>query len=743
MSSLSFSSHVTDSGDVGFSHITDLYIVDVGGTAQLYSTTRYDGVLRQWDIESGVLSIGDTAPYFGGVIAGGAASITSIEDGSDAILLVGGGVNGALQTVGLASDGGFAAMNPLSSLPASFDGFQHGVTVVLPDGTQAVFGALAGQTGLARLRFEANGTLRDHTILQDTNPATTARISATATATVDGQQYVVTTSEIQNGLTARAIDSSGNVLTETTIGADDGLWISAPTALETATIGGATFLILAAAGTDSLSVIELGTDGSMTVRDHVLDARDTRFGGVTSLEVVQSDGKTYVLAGGADDGVSVFLLLAGGLLVHHATIADTDFFGLDNVSALAAWEGNGGIDIFVASSSETGITHLQLDTGLAGVDLTAALAGGLLSGTAGDDILQGHNGDDIISAGQGDDILRDGQGEDTLSGGSGADLFILGVDGATDTITDFTLGEDRLDLSLWPMLRDISQLFFSIRSDGMTISYGDEMLIVLSADGGPIDYRALTTADVIGATRLPVGITPGYPGPATPPPQLGDPPQTPPTDQGGENSTLTTLQIIGAGNLDQLRDTMSGSGDGAPSGLTLDGSDIAETLFGSDMFDLIFAGGGDDIVQGGQGDDTLFGRAGDDTLNGDDGADTLLGGAGADTLGGGNGHDRLDGGAGDDRLDGGAGNDILFGQTGADTFIFNSGIDLIADFQQGIDEIILDPSLWTGLTSAADLLFVYGTFEDGRMTIDFEDGNILHIDGVTDAGTLADDIALF
>ncbi|WP_342069590.1 calcium-binding protein [Yoonia algicola] len=725
MSSLTFSDHVTDSGDVNNSHITDLFVTEVGGAAQLYSTTRYDGVLRQWNIDSGVFTIGETQPYSGGMVLGGAASISLIAEGANAGLLVGGGVSGALQSIEIASDGSFATVTPLASLPTAFGGFQHGITLTLPDGTQAIYGALAGQIGLARIRFEADGSLRDHTILYDAVAATTARIAAVAITTVEDQQFVLTTSETQNGLTARAVDSFGDIVSETTISADDGLWISAPTALETATVGDATFVILAAAGSSSLSVIELGADGSLIVRDHVLDIRDTRFGGVTSLEVIEADGKTYVIAGGADDGVSVFVLLAGGLLVHRATIEDTDDFGLDNISALAAWDSGGSLDIFVASSSEPGVTRLALDTGAPGADLTAALAAGPLVGTAGDDILQGHNGDDVITAGQGNDILRDGAGADILSGGNGADLFILSADGTTDTITDFTLGEDSIDLSLWPMLRDISQLFISVRSDGMVISYGDEVLIVQSSDGGPIDYRALTTADLIGATRLPFGITLGYPGPATPVPDLGNPPQDPPADQGGENSTLTALQIIGAGNLGQLRDTMSGAGGTGQNGLTIDGADASETLFGSDWFDLIFAGGGDDTVHGGQGNDTLFGRAGDDVLNGDDGADTLFGGAGADTLDGGNGQDVLSGGA------------------GADTFIFNSGIDVIADFEQGIDQIILDPGLWTGLTSAADLIFFYGTFENGRMTIDFEDGDILHIDGIIDPATFADDITLF
>ena len=119
MSLLSFSGHVTDPGDVDHSHITDLFVMDIGGTAQLYSTTCYDGILRQWNIDSGVLSIGDTQPYFGGMVLGGAASISLIAEGANASLLVGGGVSGALQTIEIASDGGFATVTPLTSLPAT------------------------------------------------------------------------------------------------------------------------------------------------------------------------------------------------------------------------------------------------------------------------------------------------------------------------------------------------------------------------------------------------------------------------------------------------------------------------------------------------------------------------------------------------------------------------------------------------------------------------------------------------
>lgn len=44
---------------------------------------------------------------------------------------------------------------------------------------------------------------------------------------------------------------------------------------------------------------------------------------MTALEIIESGGRTYVIAGGADDGVSVLMLLEGGLLVHRDSIEDT------------------------------------------------------------------------------------------------------------------------------------------------------------------------------------------------------------------------------------------------------------------------------------------------------------------------------------------------------------------------------------------------------------------------------------
>jgi Ca2+-binding RTX toxin-like protein len=186
-------------------------------------------------------------------------------------------------------------------------------------------------------------------------------------------------------------------------------------------------------------------------------------------------------------------------------------------------------------------------------------------------------------------------------------------------------------------------------------------------------------------------------------------------------------------------------------------------LFGEQGNDYLAGGAGDDLLDGGTGDDTLVGGSGADTLIGGEGFDTasyassfqsvfvdlatntgvfgdaqgdtfsgidkvvgssfsdglfaddsgvvLDGGAGDDLLIGGAGWDVLVGGTGHDTLEGGLGLDVLTGGAGADHFVFNrgDGHDLVTDFQQGVDKIVLgdllgdiflpfgvDHELWTG-----------------------------------------------
>ncbi|MDF2235858.1 hypothetical protein P2H44_25175 [Albimonas sp. CAU 1670] len=67
-------------------------------------------------------------------------------------------------------------------------------------------------------------------------------------------------------------------------------------------------------------------------------------------------------------------------------------------------------------------------------------------GGGGFDVLKGRGGDDDLRGGAGEDTLDGGQGDDEMSGGINADLFRIGRHSGDDRITDWTDGEDRLDL---------------------------------------------------------------------------------------------------------------------------------------------------------------------------------------------------------------------------------------------------------------------------------------------------------
>ncbi len=149
------------------------------------------------------------------------------------------------------------------------------------------------------------------------------------------------------------------------------------------------------------------------------------------------------------------------------------------------WSGGDGDDRFIGTGWNDVLNGASGNDTLAGADgddrLYGRMGADILDGDRGADILSGHNGRDILRGGSGADFLHGGRGNDdlrggaggdrikggdgkdviqgcmgadVLTGGRGADVFVYvdrdesGTGIATrDTITDFTRGIDRIDLS--------------------------------------------------------------------------------------------------------------------------------------------------------------------------------------------------------------------------------------------------------------------------------------------------------
>ena len=124
--------------------------------------------------------------------------------------------------------------------------------------------------------------------------------------------------------------------------------------------------------------------------------------------------------------------------------------------------------------------------------LVGTAAADWIFGHDGNDSLSGLLGDDALSGGDGDDRLNGGQGSDLLSGGLGADTFVWSAgDSGIDRITDFTPGEDTLDLS--QLLQGETSTVESLTSY-LSFTFGASTTITVDANGanaGPVPPQSI------------------------------------------------------------------------------------------------------------------------------------------------------------------------------------------------------------------------------------------------------------
>lgn len=120
-------------------------------------------------------------------------------------------------------------------------------------------------------------------------------------------------------------------------------------------------------------------------------------------------------------------------------------------------------------------------------------------------------------------------------------------------------------------------------------------------------------------------------------------------------------------------------------------------------------------------------------------ADRITGNAVDNRLSGMGGADRLQGGGGADTLAGGAGNDRLIGGTGGDTFRFTGGRDVVTDFTDDVDRIVLQRSLLGG--ASLDEVLDAARVEAGSVVFRLG-GASLTLLGFDDLAALADDLLL-
>lgn len=78
-----------------------------------------------------------------------------------------------------------------------------------------------------------------------------------------------------------------------------GIGLNAPSATEVVTVSARKFMILAAAGNSSLTVIEVAANGTITPQHHIIDTQHSRFAAVSALASAGNGDRNWLVAGGA------------------------------------------------------------------------------------------------------------------------------------------------------------------------------------------------------------------------------------------------------------------------------------------------------------------------------------------------------------------------------------------------------------------------------------------------------------
>lgn len=444
-------------------------------------------------------------------------------------------------------------------------------------------------------------------------------------------------------------------------------------------------VINGAAGNDTLD----GGDGN----DSLLGgAGNDRLLGNTGNDTLNGGAGTNTLEGGAGDDVYI----TNGSDIFFET-ADG---GIDTVFSNANLVLNTNLENLVLQGNATRGEGNDLDNTI--TISPDRIPGGVFLVTPSNQLF-GRGGNDTLVGDSNADTLDGGVGNDTMTGGLGNDTYV--VDSLGDRINEAANGgidtvQTSINLTLGENLENLNLV-----ADGLTGTGNALDNVIVGTFGSQVLQGEAGNDQLFGDFFGPLtGSVIPFPSPTS----------EDTLDGGIGNDTMRG----GLGNDTYIVDS---TGDVV--------IEEANTIFDVGP-ELAVASGGFDTVQASAsftlgdfvealvltGTEAINGTGNSlgNLITGNSAGNQLDGRDGNDVLSGLGGNDILTGGAGNDTLTGGAGNDVLFGNAGTDLFRFDSGatfqsgdlgVDIIRDFQIGVDKIGLSQATF-GAISASQIAIV-------------------------------------
>lgn len=204
------------------------------------------------------------------------------------------------------------------------------------------------------------------------------------------------------------------------------------------------------------------------IMDYLTDGAD---------KVIASKGDDYIGTGADDDLVygkagDDTIYVHGGDDIVFAGRGDDEVHGGSGADKLVGGRGkdylNGGADNDVLK-------------GNGGADY--------LAGDTGSDVLIGGGGHDFLDGGADNDVLNGGKGNDTFLTGEGEDVLVFKFNEGKDTVLDFTVGEDLIDLSNTKLTIGKLHKALSDAPEGVLLSLGKGEVLIKGVSKSDLDLH--------------------------------------------------------------------------------------------------------------------------------------------------------------------------------------------------------------------------------------------------------------
>jgi 6-phosphogluconolactonase (cycloisomerase 2 family) len=287
----------------------------------------------------------------------GAISVNTAVIGSTTYLFVAGSDDNGVSVFLVANDGTLTNVDNVIDDATLNLASPFFVTTAVVGGTTYLFVAGNSDNGISVFSVANDGTLTNVDNVSDAGGLKLLGALTVHTAVVGGTTYLFVAGSNDNGVSVFSVANNGT-LTNVDNVADNGvLQLLGARSLTTAIIGSTTYLFVTGATDNGISVFSVANDGTLTNVDNVSDDATLNLATAFSIDSAVIGSTTYLfVAGATDNGVSVFSVANNGMLTNVANVNDDATLNLGSPRSVNTVVITGNTYLFVAGLSDNGIS---------------------------------------------------------------------------------------------------------------------------------------------------------------------------------------------------------------------------------------------------------------------------------------------------------------------------------------------------------------------------------------------------